>query len=67
MLAVCLISGFFVLLFGHKTMAGTALVSAVVGALLGTATELFTPSEYDTVTVPTVIAAALLILEAIIA
>ena len=67
MLAVCLISGFFVLLFGHMMKAGTALVSAAVGALLGTATELFTPSEYDTVTVPTVIAAALLILEAIIA
>ena len=67
MLAACLISGFCVLLFGHMMKAGAALVSAAVGALLGTAAELFTPSEYDTVTVPTVIAAALLILEAIIA
>ena len=30
------------------------------GALLGTATELYSPSEYDTITVPAVIAAVLL-------
>lgn len=39
-----------------------ALILSCIAALLGTATELFSPSEYDTVTVPTVIAAALLLL-----
>ena len=38
------------------------LLSACVGALVGTATELFSPSEYDTVTVPVMIIATLLIL-----
>ena len=36
---------------------------AGVGALAGTATELFSSSEYDTVTVPAVILAVLLALE----
>ena len=39
-----------------------ALLSAGLGALLGTLTELVSPSEYDTVTVPVVIAAVLLLL-----
>ncbi len=34
---------------------------AMIAALLGTVTELFSPSEYDTVTVPLVIAAVLLL------
>ena len=39
------------------------LLLASAGALTGTVTELFSPSEYDTVTVPVMISAALLILE----
>ncbi len=39
-----------------------ALLMAGTGALLGTLTELFSPSEYDTVTVPIVILAVLLAL-----
>ena len=35
---------------------------ALLGAVFGTITELFTPSEFDTVTVPVVIEAVLLIL-----
>lgn len=39
-----------------------AMPLALAGALMGTATELFSPSEYDTVTVPAVIATTLLVL-----
>ena len=67
MLAVCLISGFCVLYFGQKMTLLSALVSAIIGAFSGAATELFTPSEYDTITVPTVIAAVLLTIVAIAA
>ena len=67
MLAVCLISGFCVLYFGQKMTLLSALVSAIIGAIFGAATELFTPSEYDTITVPTVIAAVLLTIGAIVA
>ena len=54
--------GFLFLLLYGKRPADAALLSAFVGGLLGTETELFSPSEYDTVTVPTVILAALLVL-----
>ena len=40
-----------------------ALLSAGIGALFGTATELFSPSEYDTVTVPVAILVVLLVLK----
>lgn len=40
----------------------TALLSAAAGALVGTVTELISPSEYDTVTVPTAITAVLLMI-----
>jgi len=43
-----------------------ALPISLAAAFLGTATELFSPSEYDTITVPAVIAAALLLLEIIL-
>lgn len=39
-----------------------AVVAAAVGAFAGTATELFSPSKYDTVSVPIVIVATLLFL-----
>ncbi len=62
MLAVSFISGMIVLSAVQKTALPRAALSAGLGALLGTVTELFSPSEYDTVTVPTVIAAVLLLL-----
>jgi hypothetical protein len=39
-----------------------SLFAALTASLFGTATELFSPSEWDTVTVPTVTAAVLLLL-----
>lgn len=65
MFAVSVACGFCVIFFRHRMPLGLALLSAAISALLATATELFTPSEYDTVTVPTVTAAALIVLEAI--
>ena len=62
MLLVSLLSGLIVLTAARKTPLPQALFGACAGALLGTATELFSPSEYDTVTVPAVIAAVLLLL-----
>ena len=62
MLLVCCASGLVVLLAVQGMPLGRALLCTGVGAVLGTATELFTPSKYDTVSVPVVIAAALLAL-----
>lgn len=62
MLAVSFLVGFVTLSFAQELDLPRALVSVTVGAVLGTATELFSPSEYDTVTVPVVIAAVLLVL-----
>ena len=62
MLAVSFICGFCVLYFGHGSQLLSAMLTGLAGALLGAATELFTPSKYDTVTVPAMIAAVLLIL-----
>ena len=67
MLGFCFVSGFCVLYFVQRLALFPALVSAIVGSFFGAATELFTPSEYDTITVPTVIAAVLLIIAAAIA
>ena len=61
MFLVSISIGLAVLLIFHNAPWYHALLMAGVGALLGTATELFSPSEYDTVTVPTVIAAVLLV------
>ena len=62
MLLVSFLSGMIVLRFVQKMDFPPALLSAGLGALAGTAAELFSPSEYDTVTVPVVIAAVLLII-----
>ena len=43
--------GVLVLTLTQKTGWSCALLSAGSGALIGAATELFSPSEYDTVTV----------------
>lgn len=66
MLAVSFICGFCVLYFGHGSQLLSAMLTGLAGALFGAATELFTPSKYDTVTVPAVIAAVLLILGSLI-
>ena len=50
------------LLAARITPFTTALAAAGVAAALGAGTELVSPSEYDTVTVPLVTAAALLII-----
>ena len=62
MLAVSFFSGLILLLSVQKAALPQALLMASLGAFLGTATELFSPSEYDTVTVPAVIVAVLLII-----
>ncbi len=62
MFAVSFICGLLMLLIAENTGPGYAFLSAFFGALSGTLTELFSPSEYDTITVPTVIAAVLLII-----
>ena len=54
--------GLAMLLLAQGMPTARALVCAAIGALLGTATELCSPSEYDTVTVPTAIAATLILL-----
>ena len=62
MLIVSLMAGTGMLTLAQGMSVLHALPILFIAALLGTATELFSPSEYDTVTVPTVIAAALLLL-----
>ena len=62
MLAVSFVSGLTVLAAAGKMALPRAVLAAGLGALLGAATELFSPSEYDTVTVPSVIAAVLLLI-----
>ena len=62
MLLVSFAVGLLVLLLAKDAKVPNALLLAGVGAFAGTATELFSPSEYDTVTVPVVILAVLLVL-----
>ncbi|MBR3125868.1 MAG: phosphatidate cytidylyltransferase [Mogibacterium sp.] len=61
MLIVSLISGFCVLFFGHRLSLSMSFLAAFAGALFGAATELFSSGKWDTVTVPSVIAAVLLL------
>ena len=65
MLLVSFAVGLAVLTLSQACGWPHALLAAGAGALIGTATELFTPSEYDTVTVPLAILAVLLMLERI--
>lgn len=62
MLCVSLLAGAGMLTLAQGMPVSRAIPISLIAALLGTATELLSPSEYDTVTVPTVIAAALLLL-----
>lgn len=63
MLLVSFIAGVLVLMLSKNTCTPNVLLLASIGALVGTVTELFSPSEYDTVTVPLAILAVLLALE----
>ena len=62
MLVVSFLCGLCMLVLSQPMPIPKAAGIALIAALLGTVTELFSPSEYDTVTVPTVIAAVLLLL-----
>lgn len=62
MLAVSFVGGLCLLLLVQRIPLPKALLASCVGTLLGTVVELFSPGEYDTVTVPVVIAAALLLI-----
>lgn len=61
MFATAFLSGTFVLRFFGRLNTGRAVVAALLGATVGAVTELFSPSEWDTVTVPVVIMVALMI------
>ena len=61
MFATAFLSGTFVLRFFGRLNTGRAVVAALLGATVGAVTELFSPSEWDTVTVPVVIMVVLMI------
>ncbi len=59
MFIVSSICGLFVFYFCQKVSFPVSVVLCLTGALAGTVTELFSPGEWDTVTVPVIIAAVL--------
>ena len=59
MFIVSSICGLFVFCFCQKVSFPVSVVLCLTGALAGTVTELFSPGEWDTVTVPVIIAAVL--------
>ena len=61
MLVFSFAGGFCLLLWGQRLPWPRALWSSATAAALGTLTELFTPGEWDTLTVPLVVAGALLL------
>ena len=62
MLIISFICGLAVfLLYCHFPMV-KAFLPIIAGAVIGTAAELFSPSEYDTVTVPVAVLAVLLLI-----
>lgn len=62
MLLASFLCGFGMLSLGQKMALPCAAYTAGIAALLGTAAELITPSEYDTMTVPMTVAAVLLLI-----
>ena len=62
MLIVSFAVGLACLCFHGGLSFSRSLASAAAGALAGTLTELITPSEYDTITVPAAVLAVLLLL-----
>ena len=61
MFSAAFISGTFVLRFFGGLNMGRAVTAALLGATVGAATELFSISEWGTVTVPVVIMLALML------
>ncbi len=61
MFLVCFVIGLLFLSLLHSTAWTHVLLSAGMGAFAGTLTELVSPSEYDTITVPFVIVVVLLL------
>ena len=66
MFAVSCAVGFLVLILTRETELWRVLVVSGICALSGAATELFSPSEYDTITVPVAITATLLLFSGIV-
>ena len=66
MFAISFVAGFLVLILTWETELWSVLLLSCVGALFGAATELLSPSEYDTVTVPVAITVVLLLLSNIL-
>ena len=62
MFIVSFIAGLIVLVFAARCPLSMAVICSLTAAAAGAATELFSASEWDTVTVPSVILAILLIL-----
>ena len=62
MLLVSFMVGLGILFAFYKTGISKVLLTAGLGAFFGALTELFSPSEWDTATVPTVITAVLLLM-----
>lgn len=62
MLIVSFAVGLAVLILSGGTDLSMVFIAAGAGALAGTITELFSPSEYDTITVPVIITFILLLL-----
>ena len=54
--------GFALLSIHYKYDPGTALVSTLIGAVVGAGVELISDSEWDTVTVPVAILAVMLLI-----
>ena len=66
MFIVSLLSGLVILLLVQKSVFPEALFLACLGSLAGTAVELVSPGEYDTVTVPAAIGAVLICLNLLV-
>ena len=66
MFAVSFAAGFLTLILTQEAELWSILLLSGMGALIGAAAELFSPSEYDTATVPAAIMAVLLLLSSIL-
>lgn len=62
MLIVSFVSGFLIFIMANSISVMASVLISIICAVVGTAVELFTPSEYDTVTVPAAIALVCLII-----
>ena len=61
MFAASFLIGIAMLMLNYDYKAAEAAMSVFPGAVVGAATELISPSEWDTVTVPVAILAVLLL------